>query len=141
MDLSTLEPGHVLLSKRITITAAAAAEFRSAVEDSAELYADERLVPPMAVAALVMGEAMRAVELPGGAVHTGQELEFLAAAPEDAELACTAAVAQNSVRRGSRFLVLEIRGELDGEGGDAETVVAGRATIVVAEQGTAEEGR
>ena len=140
MDLSTLEPGHVLLSKRITITAAAAAEFRSAVEDSAELYADERLVPPMAVAALVMGEAMRAVELPGGAVHTGQELEFLAAAPEDAELACTASVAQNSVRRGSRFLVLEIRGQLNGEGG-AETVVAGRATIVVAEQGTAEEGR
>ena len=140
MDLSTLEPGLVLLSKRITITAAAAAEFRSAVEDSAELYADERLVPPMAVAALVMGEAMRAVELPGGAVHTGQELEFLAAAPENAELACTASVAQNSVRRGSRFLVLEIRGELRGEGG-AETVVAGRATIVVAEQGTAEVGR
>ena len=140
MDLSTLEPGLVLLSKRLTITAAAAAEFRSAVEDSAELYADERLVPPMAVAALVMGEAMRAVELPGGAVHTGQELEFLAAAPENAELACTASVAQNSVRRGSRFLVLEIRGELGGEGG-AETVVAGRATIVVAEQGTAEVGR
>ena len=140
MDLSTLEPGLVLLSKRITITATAAAEFRSAVEDSAELYADERLVPPMAVAALVMGEAMRAVELPGGAVHTGQELEFLAAAPVDAELACTASVAQNSVRRGSRFLVLEIRGELSGEGG-AETVVAGRATIAVAEQGTAEDGR
>ncbi len=140
MDLSTLEPGLLLLSKRITITAAAAAEFRSAVEDSAELYADERLVPPMAAAALVMGEAMRAVELPGGAVHTGQELEFLAAAPEDAELACTASVAQNSVRRGSRFLVLEIRGELSGEG-DPETVVAGRATIVVAERGTTEEGR
>ena len=127
-DLSQLKPGQSLLDERIVISAAAAEAYRTAIEDDTALYADERLVPPMAVAALVMGAAMRAVELPAGAVHTGQELEFAAPISEGAELSCSATVAQNSVRRGTRFLVLEIRGEQEGE-----LAVAGRVTIAVAE--------
>jgi hypothetical protein len=128
LDLSTLEPGDALFSERIVITSEVAAAFRAAVGNDAELYANERLVPTMAVAALVMSAAMRAVELPAGAVHTGQELEFKLPVAENAELACTASVAQNSVRRGSRFLVFEIRGD-DGP----QTALAGRTTIVVPE--------
>jgi acyl dehydratase len=128
LDLSALEPGQALFSKRIVVTAADAASYLTAVEDDAALYAAERLVPPMAVAALVMGAAMEAVALPSGAVHTGQELEFAAPVREGTELACGATVAQNSVRRGTRFLVLEIHGERGGV-----TAVAGRTSIAIAE--------
>ena len=110
------------------MTAADAAAYRSAVDDDGPLYEQEHVVPPMAVAALVMGAAMRAVELPAGAVHTGQELDFVRPVPEQAELRCVATVAQNSVRRGTRFLVIGIQGSLGGE-----TAVSGKATIAIGE--------
>ena len=128
VDLSKLEPGQPLLDERIVISATAAEAYRAAVGDDTALYADERLVPPMAVVALVMGAAMRAVELPAGAVHTGQELEFAAPVSEGAELSCIAKVAQNGLRRGTRFLVIEIRGQLEDE-----LAVAGRVSIAVTE--------
>ena len=118
----------MLVSERIVITSEAAAAFRSAVGNDAELYARERLVPPMAVAALVMSAAMRAVDFPAGAVHTGQELEFSMPVAENSELACTASVAQNSVRRGTRFLVLEITADVQGR-----RAVTGRISLAVAE--------
>ena len=127
MDLATLEPGQLLFEERRTISSAEATAYLAAVEDGAEFYRSEHLVPPMAVAAMVMGAALVAVELPAGAVHTGQELEFAAPVHEGEELVCSAAVVQNSVRRGTRFLVLEITGVA----GD-ERAVSGRVSIAVA---------
>ena len=122
MDLSTLEPGRVLFEQPLKVTAEEAAAYLRAVGDDGPVYDQEHIVPSMAVAALVMGAAMRAVELPAGAVHTGQELEFAQPVPEGVELRCTATVSQNSVRRGTRFLVIGIQGTLDGE-----MAVAGKA--------------
>jgi hypothetical protein len=111
------------------VTSSEAAAYRAAVDDNGALYDQGHLVPSMAVAALVMGAAMRAVDLPAGAVHTGQELEFALPVPEQAELNCTATVSQNSVRGGTRFLVIGIQAALGGK-----TAVAGRATIAIAEE-------
>ena len=51
---------------------------------------------------------------------------------EGVMLACSATVVSNSVRRGTRFIVLEMRGE-DG----AETALRARATIAIAQTPTA----
>ncbi len=126
MDLSTLEPGQRLFSRSMAVSAADAASYRAAVGDDAP-PAEEGLVPPMAVAAMVMGAAMEAVELPAGAVHTAQELEFGRPVVEGAALACSATVVSNSVRRGTRFIVLEMRG-VDG----ADTALTARSTIAIA---------
>ena len=126
MDLSTLEPGQRLFSQSMAVSAAHAAAYRSAVGDDGAL-AEEHLVPPMALAAMVMGAAMEAVELPAGAVHTAQELEFGQPVAEGATLACSATVVSNSVRRGTRFIVLEMRG-----GDGTETALAARSTIAIA---------
>jgi hypothetical protein len=128
LDLTSLEPGQTLLSEPLVISIGDAAEYRAAVEDDAVLYAEEHVVPPMAVAAKLMTAAMKAVALPAGAVHTGQELEFARPVAEGAELACTVVVAQNSLRHGTRFLVLELSGT-EGE----ELAVAARTTIAIAE--------
>ena len=128
MDLNTLEPGHALVDREIVITSAMAGAYTQAVGDGNRLYADEGLVPPMAVAALVMAEAMDAVSLPAGTVHTGQELTFSHPVAMGATVRCSATVAVNSVRRGTRFLTLDLRGALDGE-----AAVEGRAALAVPE--------
>ena len=129
MDLNTLEPGHALVEREIVISTAMADAYISAVGDSNALYADEGLVPSMAVAALVMAEAMDAVSLPAGTVHTGQELTFSQPVSMGSTVRCSATVAANSVRRGTRFLTLDLRGELAGE-----TAVEGRAALAIPEE-------
>ena len=128
MDLNTIEPGHALVDREIVITSAMADAYVQAVGDECALYAEEGLVPPMAVAALVMAEAMDAVSLPAGTVHTGQELTFSRPVAMGAAVRCSAVVAANSVRRGTRFLTLDLRGALDGE-----AAVEGRAALAVPE--------
>ena len=130
MDLGTLEPGHTLVEREIVVTAAMANAYVAAVGDANALYADEGLVPPMAVAVLVMAEAMDAVSLPAGTVHTGQELTFSRPVAMGAAVRCSATVAANSVRRGTRFLTLGLRGALDGE-----VAVEGRAALAIPEAG------
>lgn len=127
MDLATLEPGHSLFAMKMTISEEQVRAYLDAVEDDADVYRAEGLAPPMAVAALVMGAAMRAVELPAGAVHTGQELDFVSPVRLGAELDCGATVSQNSVRQGTRFLVLQITGEIG-----SEPAMSGRVSIAIA---------
>ena len=130
MDLSSLELGQALCERDVVVTSDRAALYIDAVEDDSPLYAAQGLAPPMAVAAIVMAAAMEAVELPAGAVHTGQELAFAGPAPIGASVRCVASVAANSVRRGTRFLSLDLTGSAEGE-----RVVEGRASLAIAEEG------
>ena len=131
INLSTLEPGKNLFNGPMTLSPQEIDAYLGAVGDDADVYRAEGLAPPMAVAALVMATAMRAVALPAGAVHTGQELDFAAPVPlgsdRDATLDCAGTVAQNSVRRGTRFLTIEITGDLNGT-----RAVTGRISLAVA---------
>ena len=127
MDLAALEPGHSLFYVKMTIAEDQVRAYLKAVDDDADVYRVEGLAPPMAVAALVMGATMRAVELPAGAVHTGQELDFVAPVSLGAELDCGATVAQNSVRRGTRFLVLHITANTG-----TDRAMSGRVSIAIA---------
>jgi hypothetical protein len=129
INISTLEPGQTLFSAPLTVTPEAIDAYLGAVGDDADVYRAEGLAPPMAVAALVMTTAMQAVALPAGAVHTGQELEFTAPVALGSTLDCGATVAQNSVRRGTRFLTLEITGDVNGT-----RAVTGRISLAVAGQ-------
>ncbi len=135
MDISTLEPGHKLFSRRIAITDDAVAGYLTAVDDDGEAYAREGITPPMAVAAVVMGEALQAIELPAGAVHTGQELGFEAPVNVGAEVDCAATVVQNSVRRGTRFMALEITADV----GD-DRALTGRVSLAIPEGAIPEGG-
>ena len=129
MDLNTLEPGHRLVDREIVVTEEMAGAYVRAVGDECALYAEEGLVPPMAVAALVIAEAMDAVSLPAGTVHTGQELTFSRAVAMGSAVSCSATIAANSVRRGTRFLTLDLLGALDGE-----AAVEGRAALAIPEE-------
>ena len=82
----------------------------------------------MAIAAWALGSAMRSVELPHGAVHLSQALDFVRRVGPSADLRCTTVVAQNSVRRGVRFLIVEVT-----VAGRGDEVMRGSATITIKE--------
>jgi acyl dehydratase len=111
------------------VTADKVRAYLVAVEDDDQIYGEEKLAPPMAVVALVMGMAIRAVNLPAGAVHTGQELEFIAPVPLGSELECGATVSHNSVRGSTRFLVLQITGAIENQ-----LAMLGRVSIAITEE-------
>ena len=128
MDLSDLEPGQTLMERRVAVTAERAAAYAKAAGDGCALYAEEGVVPPMAVAALALAEAMMAMRLPAGAVHTGQEFAFPRPVAAGSQASVSASVSANGVRRGTRFLALDLRVEVGGE-----TALEGKTSLAIPE--------
>ncbi len=83
----------------------------------------------MCVAAMSLRGVIDDLRIPGGTVHAGQELQFLAEVEIGSELTCNAVLVQNSVRGEWRFLVVEL------ETSDAATrsVLTGKSTIMLPE--------
>ena len=129
IDYSKLETGQELSSQSLTLDAKAVEEYTAAVSDTSSPVARDgsSLVPPMAIAALALSAVINTLQIPGGTIHASQELGFGAAAPVGATLDCRATLAQNSVRRGWCFLVVNM--EATSEGGDI--VMEGKSTIML----------
>ena len=69
---------------------------------------ESQLVPPMAIAAFSIRGVVNDLAIPGGTLHTGQEIEFLSPVYVGETLEFSAVILQNSVRGGWRFLVVGI---------------------------------
>lgn len=63
----------------------------------------------MAIAAFALGSIMEQIELPAGAIHSAQELEFLQLLGNEDTAHCIGEVAQNTVRGGIRFLTFLVK--------------------------------
>lgn len=131
IDYSSLQPGQRLSHELLTLDADSIAAYVDAVGDSSHPASADGapLAPPMAIAALALSAVINALQIPGGAIHAGQELDFRKAMPVGATLACTATLAQNSMRRGWRFLVVN----LTAADGDVNAVMSGKSTIMLPE--------
>ena len=127
MDYSQLKAGQQLTSRTFALEREAVAAYISAVEDTSLLYADGLWTPPTTVAALGLKGILEELEIPGGTVHLGQELEFLEAVGIGETLTCNAAIAQNSVRGQWRFLYVAV----EVNAGNGRPVLKGRSTIMV----------
>ena len=131
IDHSTLQPGQRLSYEILTLDADSIAAYVDAVSDSSLPASADGvpLAPPMAIAARALSAVINALQIPGGTIHAGQELEFGKAMPVGATLACNATLAQNSTRRGWRFLVVNLTAADDG----GNTVMSGKSTIMLPE--------
>jgi hypothetical protein len=107
--LTDLAAGHVFEPTTFTITPEVARAYRAATSDEqAAVYAEAgEAAPPLAVAALALGELLKQVALPKGSLHANESLEFRAAVPEGVTIQCRARLAQRSVRAGWVVSVLE----------------------------------
>lgn len=131
IDYSILQPGQRLSHELLTLDADSIAAYVDAVGDSSRPASADGapFAPPMAIAALALSAVINALQIPGGAIHAGQELDFRKAMPVGATLACTATLAQNSMRRGWRFLVVN----LTAADCDGNAVMSGKSTIMLPE--------
>ncbi len=126
-SLATLPKGHELPASTFELSREWVREYVAAVEDGAIGARDEGLVPPMAVAALAVRSLLDAAELPPGAVHLGQETEFVRPVRVGERLSASARVVSRGERQG--WVLMGIDMKVDGQ--DGEPVMKGRATLTM----------
>ncbi len=100
-------------------------QYVAAVEDRAIGKLGVGRVPPMAVAALAIRSLLECVELPAGAIHVGQEVDFLGEVSTGQQLITRAQVASSGQRGGWALVTVEQLVE-DKEG---RPVMRARATV------------
>ena len=127
MDYAALKAGDPVSNRRCHLDADTVRSYVQAVDDRSQLASSERVVPPMALAALSVRGVVQDLRIPGGTLHLGQEVEFTGAVAVGETISCTAEMAQNSVRGGQRVLVIR----LTVEAGDERIVMKGKSTIAV----------
>ncbi len=126
LSLTELRAGHAFTPAHFTVTAANARAYRDAVRDTLTVYADAGgVVPPLAVAALALGELLRQVALPPGSLHASESVECMAAVLEGEKVECRARLSQRSIRGGWVVSVLESDLAVNGI-----TAVTARATVL-----------
>jgi len=102
--ISALPRGHTFSPTTFSLDGRAVAAYLGAVGDRGD-YAGN--VPPLAAAALGLAALQEQTSLPDGSLHTGQEVEHLAAIPAGSPLALHGRVAQRSERQGFVITVIE----------------------------------
>ena len=131
IDYAALTPGQKVSTRSYRLDVDTVARYVDAVDDRSGIFDmvdEDVVVPPMAIAALSLRGVINDLSIPGGTLHTNQELEFHNAVRVGEKLKCIATLVQSSVRVGRRFMVLQMQVE-DGNG---RQVMTGRSTITVA---------
>ena len=130
-NAADLPRGYELPAAHFRLGADDVRRYLEAVEDCSNAYGQgpegPAWLPPLAVAALALRAILEQVELPAGALHAGQEVEFRHPVPVGASLCARARVAQRSEMRGAVISVIEFD---VAEEGSATLAVVGRATVI-----------
>jgi acyl dehydratase len=125
--LPELAKGHEFPRTSFELSEQDACTYLEAVGDSNPVYLDRKLAPPLAVAASALGALLDVIELPAGALHTGQEMEAHQGVPFGATLTLAGRIAQRSERAGLIISVIEF--EVTPSGSDS-AAVTGRTTVM-----------
>jgi hypothetical protein len=130
-NVADLPRGYELPAARFRLSGGDVRGYLEAVEDRSNAYGQGRegpaWVPPLAVAALALRAILEQVELPAGALHASQEVEFRRPVPVGTSLHSRARVAQRSEMRGAVISVIEFD---VAEEGSSTPALVGRATIL-----------
>lgn len=130
IDYASLASGQVISERTYLLDADTIGRYVDAVDDRSELFTQAvkpAVAPPMAIAALGLLGAITDLAIPGGTLHSGQELEFNGVVQVNETLKCIATVVQNSVRGEWRFMVVQ----LAVQDSDGQSVMSGKSTIVL----------
>ncbi len=101
--------------------------YLKAVDDRSRIYEENRIVPPMAIAALSMAAMLAGLALPPGAIHVSQELEFIHVVNVDETLTSYAKV-NRRVERG-KFHMLTVGIKVENQ--KRATVITGETSFIL----------
>jgi hypothetical protein len=133
IDYASLITGEPVSQRSYLLNEESVNKYKEAVQDRS--FSDQRKLcdtqadyaPPMSIAALSLKGVINDLKIPGGTLHTGQEIQFLTPVPIGETLKCTAVLKSNTVRSQWRFLVVTLMVENK----DGSTVMRGKSTIMV----------
>jgi len=77
IDYRELITGYEFEPSNFRLNSESVMAYLDAVEGDKHIYEKDRIVPPMAVAALAMAAMAAGISLPPGAIHASQDLHFL----------------------------------------------------------------
>ena len=126
-SLETFPKGHQFPPSAFDLPPQWVREDVIAVEDESIGGLGPALVPPMAVAALAIRALLATAGLPPGAIHLGQELNFLRPVHTGERLSAQARVASRGERQG--WVLMGIDLSVEDERG--APVMTGRATVTM----------
>jgi len=111
LKLAQLEAGQQLGRYALDIRPEFAARYAAATADgsASQPFAEGRPVSPMAVIATGLSKLIDELELTGGTIHAGQEVEFLRPVLGGERIYAEAELTGTSVRRDSRFATILTR--------------------------------
>jgi acyl dehydratase len=126
-SLDELPKGHQLPPTTFDLSSEWVRAYTAAVEDEAIGALGEGLVPPMAVVALAVRSLLDGAKLPAGAIHLGQEMDFLRPLCVGQRLGVSARIASRGERQG--WILIGV--DLSVEDEDREPVMQGRALLTM----------
>ena len=130
VNYSLLETGSTVSDQKYTLSQKEVDQYLDAVQDDSVRHLNSsgaELAPPMALAALSLRGVVIDLQIPGGTLHVGQEMEFKDAVRVGENLRCIASLASNNVRGGWRFMVVNLS-VLRSSG---DEVMEGKSTIML----------
>ncbi len=126
-DFYTVAVGFEFPSKAYMLDSELIGAYLGAVKESHVLYSEQKLVPPLAIAAYAMTALSESSTFPPGTVHVTQELDFLKEVLVGESITCRSKVTRRLDRAGMRIMTTEI----DVFDRNEQKVLAGRVGFVL----------
>jgi len=127
VEYDKLVNGYEFAPASFKLDTETAGVYLKAVEDNNHIYKEDKIAPPMAIAALAMAAMSTGLTLPLGAIHVSQELEFINIINID-EMLTSYAKVNRKVERG-KFHMLTIG--INVENQKKTTVMSGETSFIL----------
>ena len=132
IDYYQLTEGYQFPAATYRLEPALVTAYLEAVEDGVN-FSDGERVPPLAVAVLAMNSLSASVSLPGGSIHTQQEVSFQAPVSVGESITCRSWVSRRRER--GRFTMMTVDLNVAGETG--RPVLSGSTSFILPQKADA----
>jgi len=131
LEIYSLQPGTIISNQFFEISEDNLDSYLRATGSTVLLESAKFKIPSIAIAAWALGATMKAISLPEGAVHISHQITASKSVRVGEKVNCLSKIMQNDIRRGVRFLKIEIQVTQN----DAQ-VLSEVATITIKESGS-----
>ena len=133
--MTAVSPAKTLPLGQWTATPDFVAEYLASLESSSPLYDEQRLVPPMALAARTLGLLIEKLGLAPGTVHVSQEVDALKPVAIGQTISAVAKPSRSSRRGSWEFLSVKFTLHEQEDGEPGEQVLQGKTTVMFPVEG------